>query len=69
MADTNQTENNTNSVGVAQSPIFTGRRTIYWEPVELTDANVLEIVEQTMLAHEIRNPINNLNFIIAIGKK
>ena len=53
MADSNQTENKTNSVGVAQSPIFTGRRTIYWEPVELTDANVLEIVEQTMLAHEI----------------
>lgn len=41
------------SVGVAQSPIFTGRRTIYWEPVALTDENVLEIVEQTMNTHLI----------------
>ena len=52
MAETNTTEKQ-NSTGTAQSPIFTGRRTIYWEPVELTDANVLEIIEQTMLAHEI----------------
>ena len=52
--NTNTNEQNSqNSIGVAQSPILTGRRTIYWEPVELTDANVLDIVEQTILAHEI----------------
>lgn len=55
--NTNNTNSNTNTenqgVGVAQSPIFTGRKTIYWEPVELTDDVVLNIVEQTMLAHEI----------------
>jgi len=57
MAENTNTNTNDNTesqgVGVAQSPIFTGRKTIYWEPVELTDAAVLEIVDQTMLAHEI----------------
>ena len=58
MAENTNTSTNTNTeqnggVGVAQSPIFTGRRTIYWDPVELTDENVLDIVEQTMIAHGI----------------
>ena len=55
MADNNttNTEERKNSIGIAQSPLYTGRRTIYCEPVELTDANVLAIVEQTMALHEI----------------
>ena len=53
--NTNENESKTeyNGLSTAQSPIFTGRKTIYWEPVELTDKAVLAIVGQTMLAHEI----------------
>lgn len=52
--NTNQNTNEkVNIARNAQSPIFTGRKTIYWEPVEMTDANVLAMVEQTMVLHEI----------------
>lgn len=60
MADNTNTNTNENTesqgVGVAQSPIFTGRKTIYWDPVDeanLSDIDVLYIVEQTMIEHEI----------------
>lgn len=56
MADeqtTNSTNNNTGIAASAQSPIFTGRRIIYWEPVKITSGNILSIIEQTMICHEM----------------
>ena len=56
MADTNSTnaQQNTNpNASAAQSPLLTGRKKIYWNPVDLSvDENVLEAVEQTMIAHQ-----------------
>lgn len=56
MADTTSTtaKQNTNpNASAAQSPLFTGRKKIYWLPVDLSiDENVLEAVEQTMIAHQ-----------------
>ena len=56
MADTTSTtaQQNTNAnASAAQSPLLTGRKKIYWNPVDLSvDENVLEAVEQTMIAHQ-----------------
>ena len=56
MADTTSTnaKQNTNpNASAAQSPLFTGRKKIYWIPVDLSiDENVLDAVEQTMIAHQ-----------------
>lgn len=57
MADTTSTtttQQNTNpNASAAQSPLLTGRKKIYWNPVDLSvDENVLEAVEQTMIAHQ-----------------
>lgn len=56
MADTTSTnaQQNTNpNASAAQSPLLTGRKKIYWNPVDLSvDENVLAAVEQTMIAHQ-----------------
>lgn len=49
---TNTNEQNTDSRRNAMSPLFTGRKTIYWHDVDLSvDANVIDAVEQTMIVH------------------
>lgn len=56
MADatnTNAQQNTNPNASDAQSPLFTGRKKIYWLPVDLSiDENVLDAVEQTMIAHQ-----------------
>ena len=58
MADTTSTTNTQQNTiqnpnaGAAQSPLLTGRKKIYWNPVDLSvNENVLEAVEQTMVVH------------------
>ena len=47
-----ETKQNSNATA-AQSPLFTGRRTIYINPMDLSvDANLIAAVRQTMLVHE-----------------
>jgi len=56
MADEQNTKTNKNTDGIAataQSPIFTGRRIVYWNPVEVTSGNILGIIENTMIVHEV----------------
>ena len=46
-----ETKQNSNATA-AQSPLFTGRRTIYINPMDLSvDANLIAAVRQTMLVH------------------
>ena len=53
MADnTNTSEKQNTALASAQSPVFKGRDVIFCDPVELTDANVLAILEKAMIKHE-----------------
>lgn len=53
MADnTNTNEKQNTALTNAQSPVFKGRDVIFCDPVELTDANVLAILEKAMIKHE-----------------
>ena len=53
MADSTSTAVKQNiALASAQSPVFKGRDVIYCDPIDLTDANVLAILEQSMIKHE-----------------
>ena len=51
--ETNEKKNNDRK-SQAMSPLFTGRKTIYYDAVDLSvDANVITLVERTMIAHAL----------------
>jgi SPP1 family phage portal protein len=53
MASTNENKDST-AYGTAMSPLYTGRKTIYANPVDLSvDSNVLAVLEQSMIDHEV----------------
>ena len=52
MAETSTAKQNNPNASAAQSPLLTGRKKIFWNPVDLSvDDNVIEAVEQTMIVH------------------
>ena len=66
MAKTTNEKQNT-SLSEAMSPLFTGRKTIYIDPTDLSkDENVLAVLEQTMIEHLVNR--DQMQYLIEYEK-
>ena len=63
MAKTTNEKQNTDSRSEAMSPLFTGRKTIYADPIDLSiDDNVLAVLAETMLVHLVNR--ENMKYLL-----
>ena len=63
MAKTTNEKQNTDSRSEAMSPLFTGRKTIYADPIDLSiDDNVLAVLDKTMLVHLVNR--ENMKYLL-----